>query len=117
MPWIVDNCDFEDRATQCTRKRKLTATPTRCMVCLMSKNSDIVTKTKVAIQVFISDGYATKRALAERANLPETTLIGLERPDWNPRTSTLAALARALEKLEAERKRRPRYRAAYQPAA
>jgi len=48
------------------------------------------------IRAPIIQGRMTKRELARRAGLPETTLIGMERPDWNPRADTLRRLMPAV---------------------
>ncbi len=44
------------------------------------------------IRAPILSGRMTKRELARRAGLPETTLIGMEKPQWNPRADTLRRL-------------------------
>lgn len=67
------------------------------------------------VQRVIKNGRVTKTKLAEEAGVPLTTLIGMEREDWNPRRSTLAALTEAVYRLRLDRVR-PKLRAAYQPA-
>ena len=71
---------------------------------------------KRAIQSAVADGYVTKTELARAARLPITTLIGMEKAEWNPLSVTLEALDQALEALSRQDgKRRPSMRA--QPAA
>lgn len=55
------------------------------------------------VQAFVAGSTVTKTKLAETADLPITTLIGMERGDWNPRSSTLKALVRAIDRLESDR--------------
>jgi len=54
------------------------------------------------VQRFVDGQSVTKTKLALTAGLPITTLIGMERLDWNPRSSTLRALVRAIDKLESD---------------
>jgi len=70
---------------------------------------------KSDIQRAIADERITKSELARRARLPVTTLIGMDREDWNPKSSTLEALEVALRTVG--RKPRPNRRASFQPAA
>ena len=63
---------------------------------------DQITAQILRIQRFVTSCVMTKTALAERAGLPLTTLIGLEKPDWNPHSSTLRALVCAIDRIEAE---------------
>lgn len=78
--------------------------------------SSTIAKIKRDIQTAILTGKVTKTELARQADIPITTLIGCEKPGWNPHSTTLAALESALAKLE--RKPRPKVRrGAYQPAA
>jgi len=69
--------------------------------------SDPITHTIDRLQRFAAV-RGNKRALARAANLAESTLIGLEAPDWNPKAETLAALAKALEQLEGGKAKRAR---------
>ena len=50
------------------------------------------------IRAPILQGRMTKRELARRAGLPETTLIGMEKNDWNPRAGTLRRLLPVVSK-------------------
>lgn len=72
---------------------------------------------KREIQRAIITGLVTKRELARQACIPETTLIGLEKPAWSPTAKTLASLEIALAEIISERKRRPKKAGHYQPAA
>ena len=54
------------------------------------------------VQAFVASSVVTKTKLALTAGLPITTLIGMESLDWNPRSSTLRALVRAIDKLESD---------------
>ena len=44
------------------------------------------------IRAPILDGRLTKREMARRAGIPESTLIGMEKPSWNPTAETLRRL-------------------------
>lgn len=55
------------------------------------------------VQAFVAASVVTKTKLAETADLPITTLIGMEKADWNPRSTTLRALVRAIDKIESDR--------------
>ena len=48
------------------------------------------------IRAPILAGRMTKRELARRAGVPETTLIGMEKPDWSPRAGTVRKLLPAV---------------------
>lgn len=63
---------------------------------------DQITRQIIRIQKFVAIATVTKTALASRAGLPLTTLIGMEKDDWNPKAKTLAALSRAIDYYEAE---------------
>ncbi len=76
-----------------------------------------IDKIKHDIQRAVAKGLVTKSELARQANIPVTTLIGMDRPEWNPLSATLKALEVALYELIPERRARPSRRAAYQPAA
>lgn len=52
------------------------------------------------IQRFVASTVMTKTALADAAGLPLTTLIGMEKADWNPNSNTLRALVRAIDRIE-----------------
>lgn len=52
------------------------------------------------IQRFVASAVMTKTALADAAGLPLTTLIGMEKADWNPNSNTLRALVRAIDRIE-----------------
>ena len=67
---------------------------------------DEITLQKRRIQRLIAKRAITKAALARKAGIGETRLIGMERPNWNPLTETLAALVRAADQLGFSR--RPR---------
>lgn len=55
------------------------------------------------VQAFVASSVVTKTKLAETADLPITTLIGMEKSDWNPRSTTLRALVRAIDRIESDR--------------
>ena len=61
---------------------------------------DQITAQILRIQRFVASGSMTKTELASRASLPLTTLIRVERSDWNPHSSTLRALVRAIDRIE-----------------
>ncbi len=63
---------------------------------------DQITRQLTRIQRFVASATVTKTVLATKAGLPITTLIGMERPDWNPSARTLAALSRAVDYFEAD---------------
>ena len=63
---------------------------------------DKITAEILRIQRFVAGATVTKTALAAQAGLPLSTLIGMEFRDWNPKAVTLRALARAIDKLEAD---------------
>lgn len=69
--------------------------------------SDPVTNTIERLQRFAAV-RGNKRALARAADIPESTLIGLEHEGWNPKAETLVALAKALEVLEGGKSKRAR---------
>lgn len=68
------------------------------------------------VQAFVASATTTKTVLAQKAGLPLSTLIGMERLDWNPRSETLRRLVRAVDAFEG-RVVRPKKRQAFQPAA
>ena len=78
-----------------------------------------IDRIKSDIQRAIAAGRVRKSELARQAGIPLTTLIGMERRDWNPSSFTLGRLEVALAELlpDRERKPHPKKRAAYQPAA
>lgn len=77
-----------------------------------------IDKIRIRIQAAVIAGRVSKYALAKRAHIPATTLIGMEGKGWNPNSKTLAALELALHELIRERRARPKLRrGAYQPAA
>ena len=57
---------------------------------------DIVTRLRAALQ---APGF-TKRALAAKAGLHHNTLLGCEKPDWNPTLATLRAIEPHLPEVE-----------------
>lgn len=63
---------------------------------------DQITAQIVRIQRFVASQVMTKTALAGKAGLPLSTLIGMERADWNPHATTLRALVRAIDRIESE---------------
>lgn len=63
--------------------------------------SDVIGHARNAVQEFAAI-RGNKRKLARAANVPEQTLTGIDRDDWNPKTETLAALYRAMESLKSE---------------
>ena len=81
----------------------------------MSKNKrtvDDITRQIERVQAFVASGALSKYALATRADVGVATLTGMESPDWNPLSGTLARLVRAINKWEAEHpKERPNRRA------
>ena len=64
---------------------------------------DQITRQITRIQKFVDSATVTKTALAAKAGLPLSTLIGMEYADWNPKAKTLAALSRAVDHIEADR--------------
>ncbi len=68
----------------------------------MVPSMDQITAQILRIQRFVASAVMTKTALAAKADLPLSTLIGMEKPDWNPHSSTLRALVRAIDRIEAE---------------
>ncbi len=82
----------------------------------MMRVMDQITLQIRRVQTFVARATTTKTALAKRAGLPLSTLIGMESADWNPRSETLKRLVRAIDSLEGPGKR-PKRRAQYQPAA
>ena len=50
------------------------------------------------IRAPILTGKMSKRELARRAGVRDTTLIGMEAVDWNPNRRTLEALLRAINR-------------------
>lgn len=58
---------------------------------------DVITEQKKRIVAYLATPGATKADLARRAGLPDTTLIGIDRPGWNPRSETLAKLVRVMD--------------------
>ena len=50
------------------------------------------------IRAPVLDGKMSKRELARRAGLRDTTLIGMEAATWNPNRKTIEALLRALRR-------------------
>ncbi len=81
----------------------------------MMRLMDKITFQIKRVQRFVAKATMTKTALAELAGLPLTTLIGMERAEWNPSSATLKALVRALDSLEGKGNR-PNCRD-YRPAA
>lgn len=75
-----------------------------------------VEKIRREIQQAVAAGRVTKSELARQADIPVTTLIGMDKPSWNPHWGTLAALEVALIELIPERKSRPKKRADCRPA-
>lgn len=65
------------------------------------REKDDVTQTIERVQAFVASGVLPKYKLAELAGVGVATLTGLERPDWNPRAATLAALIKACLRWEA----------------
>lgn len=63
---------------------------------------DQITRQIARIQAFVASATITKTALAAKASLPLSTLIGMEKPDWNPKAKTLAALSRAIDRYESD---------------
>ena len=49
----------------------------------------------------VTDGPIKKNRLAEEAQLSPDVLKGIERDDWNPRSSTVEALCDALDRIAA----------------
>lgn len=65
------------------------------------------------VQLFVATSGLTKTRIAHLAGIPLTTLIGMEKADWNPRSTTLSALVGAINKYEigeARRKANPKRR-------
>lgn len=58
-----------------------------------------IIETKRDIQLFAAQ-WGNKRRLAREAGLREATLVGIERPEWNPNSDTLSALATAMLRLK-----------------
>ena len=72
------------------------------------------------VQLFVATSGLTKTRIASMANVPLTTLIGMEKPEWNPRSTTLRALVGAINKYEigeARRKANPKRRQHVEAAA
>ena len=65
---------------------------------------DDVTAQKLRIQTLLREGKVRKRHLAQHAQLAFSNLTGCERPDWNPRANTLAALVRAADEMRLPRR-------------
>ena len=61
---------------------------------------DEITQQIRRVQRFVAAASVTKTRLAEVADVPLTTLIGMEKEDWNPRSTTLRALVSAVNSLE-----------------
>ncbi len=80
---------------------------------------DQITLQILRVQKYVARATETKTSLANRAGLPLSTLIGMEKNDWNPRSVTLIALVRAVDKAEADmakKKVRESFRARAQAA-
>jgi hypothetical protein len=76
------------------------------------RKTDDVTKQIERVQAFVASGRLSKYALANTASVGVATLTGLEKPDWNPLSSTLSALVRAIDRYEEEHgKAHPKKRA------
>ena len=58
------------------------------------------------IRRFVARPDQSRWAFAKRANLGENTLLGCDKPDWNPRATTIAKAIAMIEKIEAEEGRR-----------
>lgn len=58
---------------------------------------DVILREIGRVRSALADGFISKRALARQAGLRDTNLIGVERDAWNPTSSTLSALSRALD--------------------
>ena len=69
---------------------------------------DQITAQIARVQKFVGASVMTKTELATRAGLPLTTLIGMEKADWNPRSTTLRALVRAIDYFESGGKKKAR---------
>jgi DNA-binding XRE family transcriptional regulator len=69
---------------------------------------DQITTQVLRVQKFVGAAIMTKTELAARAGLPLTTLIGMEKADWNPRSTTLRALVRAIDCFESGGKKKAR---------
>ncbi len=63
---------------------------------------DEITKLKQRVQGFVISGVLTKKELAARAGMRDTTIIPVLSPSWNPTTDTLARLIRAIDKYESD---------------
>ena len=63
---------------------------------------DSVTQQIERVQAFVASGRMSKYALANTASVGVATLTGLENPNWNPLSSTLSALVRAIDRFEEE---------------
>jgi len=60
---------------------------------------DHVTQQRTRVQAAIASGTLTKAELARKAGISDTVLIGMEKPDWNPRFKTLSALVRVCDEV------------------
>lgn len=65
-------------------------------------NKDEITNQIERVQAFVASGRMSKYALAQSADVGVATLTGLENPDWNPLSSTLSRLVRAIDRFEKE---------------
>lgn len=61
---------------------------------------DEITEQIRRVQRFVATAGITKTRIAALASIPLTTLIGMEKSDWNPRSTTLRALVSAINRYE-----------------
>lgn len=60
----------------------------------------MVSETIERLRAALNQPGVTRRLLAEKAGIHRNTLIGCQRPDWNPKASTLIALEPHLPPLD-----------------